>query len=501
MSPTRLGVVTCASLLSLALTACGDSKPASEMDAGPDVTTDAGTPADAGNTPDDAGTEPTDAGTPDAGPSCISVPAGEGGEARWQGLGSGVNGGNIYSRTDATADSSGNVLSIQHRLRPRPSNDDTDILLTKRSPEGQVLWQKAYGSTREDGARDLRADGTGHVFLAGTFGYKGASITATYASIDLGTGPLETVATNEDGFVAKVAPDGTTVWATPVTCSEESGVGELALLPSGNVLVAGGAKFQCPVKVGPDSFPAQGPSTNRSYVAELDGATGQLVWGMGVPGPRNSPTFVPRLATGPGGEVFIATLGETSPQVFALTADAARTQRWNRALPGLWDVRIAAHPDGGLYLVGLFEGTVDVGTGPLTAPAGDAAFVAARLDAEGNTVAARVLGPADDIYGEVDDVEVDGAGRLLVVGEGLVGPIDSGHGPFAVRGEFAALVDRDLTVTWARQFACSSPNGAGRRGEGVLVSGSLVLSSSVDLGAGPIPGDGTSQFFAVQYGP
>jgi hypothetical protein len=507
MNPTRPGVVLRACILSLALAACGDSKPPPEPDAGPGETPDAGT-ADAG-TPDagtsdagtaDAGTT-SDAGTPDAGPHCNSMSAGTGGEARWQGLGPGVNAGNIYSRTDATADSAGNVLLVQHRLRPRPSNDDADLLLTKLSPDRQVLWQKAYGSLIGDGARDLRVDARDHIFLAGAFGYSGGSGSPFAASIDFGTGPLQAVAANEDGFVVKLAPDGTTVWATPVTCSEASSVGELALLPSGNVLVAGAAKFRCAVKVGEASLLPQGVNA-VDYVAELDGATGQLVWGMGLPGPTNSPTFLPRLATGPAGEVFIAANDAGKTVVQALAADAARTQRWSRSLTGLRDVRIAPHADGGLYLVALFEGTVDVGSGPLTAPAGDTAFLVARLDAEGRTVAARVLGSANDIYGEVDDVEVDASGRLLLVGQGLKGPIDSGRGPLAVlQSEFAVLVERDLSAIWARGFLCSSPNGAGRRGDGVLVAGSLALGPSVDLGAGLIPPSDSSQSFAVQYGP
>ena len=503
--------MTRACILSLALAACGDSKPSPEGDAGPGDTSDAGIPdagaSDAGTTLDagttDAGTPDagtTDAGTPDPGPSCTSVSAGTGGEARWQGLGPGINAGNIYSRTDATADSTGNVLLLQHRERPRPNNDDADILLTKLSPEGQVLWQKSYGSLTRDGARDLRVDGKDHVFVAGVFGYNAGMSTATYASIDFGTGPLETVATNEDGFVAKLGPDGTTVWATAITCSEASTAGELALLPSGNVLVTGAAKFRCPVKVGTANLLPQGVST-VDYVAELDGATGQLVWGMGLPGPTNSTTFLPRVATGPAGEVFLAANDAGKTVLQALSADAARTQRWSRSLTGLWEVRIAAHPDGGLYLVALFEGTVDVGTGPLTAPSGEASFLVAHLDAEGRTVAARILGTADDIDGEVDDVEVDASGRLLLVGEGLVGPIDSGKGPFAVQGEFAVLVDRDLSAVWARGLRCSSPGGAGRRGNGVLVAGSLNLEPAVDLGAGPIAGNGTGQSFAVQYGP
>ena len=500
MSPTRLGVVTCASLLSLALAACGDSKPPPEADAGPGETSDAGTTADAGTTPD-SGTM-SDAGTtPDAGPTenCTSVSAGTGGEARWQTLGLSINAGTLYSRTDATADSSDNVFFVQHRLRP--GDDDSDILLRKLSPDGQTLWQKSYGSILGDGATDLRVDATGHAFLAGVFGYNAGSIHSAYGIIDLGKGPIQTAATNEDGFVAKIAPDGSTVWATPVTSVEQSSVGELALLPSGNVLVAGGVKSRSEVKVGTATLPSLGVYTNRVFVAELNGATGELVWGRGLPGFSSRPEYLPRLATGPGGEVFIQVNDEGKTVVLALGTDAARTQSWSRTLTGLWDVRIATHPDGGLYLAGIFEGTIDVGTGPLTAPVNDAAFLVMRLDAAGNTVAARILGQADDISGELDDVEVDASGRLLLVGEWLMSPIDSGQGPLDVRGEFAVLLARDLSAVWARGFRCSSPNGAGRRGDGVLVSGSLDLVPTADLGAGPIPSNRAGESFAVQYGP
>ncbi len=87
----------------------------------------------------------------------------------------------------AILDSAGNLIvvgtaDVFHVGENAPS---PDAFILKISPEGNILWQKAWGYTREerfaDEATDVAVDGDDNIYVVGNTGYNGTSFLLKYA--------------------------------------------------------------------------------------------------------------------------------------------------------------------------------------------------------------------------------------------------------------------------------------------------------------------------------
>ena len=104
---------------------------------------------------------------------------------------------------------------------------ESDIFLAKLSPEGNLLWLKAFGSTGEDSGRALAIDNNGSIVLAASFS----------RSIDFGLGPLESNG-NIDTAIVKFNPKGQTIWNRSYGTNLNDLVYDVATGPANQIVVA-----------------------------------------------------------------------------------------------------------------------------------------------------------------------------------------------------------------------------------------------------------------------
>ena len=149
-----------------------------------------------------------------------------------------LGGNNFGSARDVTIDSVGNVYvaggasssnfpivpsTIDHSvsgtcLSPG-SGGNMDIFVTKYSPTGTLLWSTLLGSPCYDRAYAIEVDAQQNVYLGGRAG-EGFPVSSGVVQPTFAGGPTGGAYGEQDGFLAKLSPDGknvlwSTYWGTP----------------------------------------------------------------------------------------------------------------------------------------------------------------------------------------------------------------------------------------------------------------------------------------------
>lgn len=249
-------------------------------------------------------------------------------------------------------------------------------------------------------------------------------------------------ATGDAGFVARLADDGTVVWVRVVQSRSTAAVYELAADPSGAVTVGG--PYRDDVSVGGVSRPAAGGGTD-AWFARI-APDGSVTWLQTFGGPNSD--GVNAVAVAPGGEAFV---------------------------------------------VGNFAGQATVAGQALTS-AGGRDGVALRVDPDGTVQWVRTAsgaGPNDYFTGA-------GASAGGVAFSGLAsGPVSVGGQTTAGAGMFAVGVTSAGDVRWLTSYAeagaCSaSMDAAG----GLLVGGGYSSASALGGRVGGRLRGGTDGYIA-----
>ena len=264
-----------------------------------------------------------------------------------------------------------------------------------------------HGDERLQTPQGIAGAADGSLYVIGAF----------EGTLDLGGGPLDNPSANfvHDVFLTKLGPDGAHVWSKQYgnQPDDQDGYG-VAVDSDGNVIATG--KFRGPIDFG----------------------GGELVEDQQE-------------------DVFVAKL---SPAGDALWARQYGDGYWQTARA------VAAGKAGEIALVGEYEGTLDLGTGPLPSKAGVEAFVA-MLSPDGDALWSRGFGgpSADHAYA----VAVDGAGNLIVAGC-VYGVVDFGGGETAGASDLDAFVASYAPgggLAWVRRFG----DGAEQCANAVAVDG------------------------------
>ena len=139
---------------------------------------------------------------------------------------------------------------------------DEETFLAKFDNDGNYLWSRSYGGKTRDYGEDLNCDEYGNVFMAGTF-----SDTARYGDeIVTGFGDL-------DHIVAKIDPDGNTIWTFVSGASGADVVWASAYDGRGNFIMSGWYRGNI---VFGDTM-AAGSATYNIYAGKLN-AAGESTW-------------------------------------------------------------------------------------------------------------------------------------------------------------------------------------------------------------------------------
>jgi hypothetical protein len=313
-----------------------------------------------------------------------------------------------------------------------------DIFVAKYDPTGNHVWSRRFGDTEEDGGWDIAVDRWGNVLLTG----------AMEGTVDFGGGPL-TGAGFADIFVAKYDPAGIHIWSARYGDTETDIGGGVAADGAGNVLVTG--HFGGRVDFGGGTLSSEG--SGDIFIAKY---------------------------TPEGSHIWSYRYGDTS-------YDAGND--------------IAVDGMGNVVVTGGFGGTVNFGGGPLTS-AGSGDIFVAKYDPSGSHMWSRHAGDVNGDAGFA--ITVDGAGDVLVTGffQGTAdlggGPLISA-GAWEI---FVAIYNSAGIHVWSQRFGDTlfdAGHGIATDALGnVHITGYFRVA--VNFGDGPLISAGSEDIFVAKLG-
>jgi fibronectin type 3 domain-containing protein len=248
-----------------------------------------------------------------------------------------------------------------------------DVFLAKYTSSGAFQWAKRFGGSGNDTGMAVATDGSGNVYVTGSF-----EGTANFGGSNLSSSGLR------DIFVAKYSATGTHLWSRKFGGSGDEVGYSLAVDTAGGLFLAG--KFQGSVNFGGASLSSAGG--DDIFLAKLSGADGSHVWSKGM-GSTSSDAALGVDVDGSGNAVLTgyftgtvnlggASLSGSGINVFVAKYSSAGAHVWSKQFGG-FDTQIAnsvaAGPNGQAIVTGYFASTVDFGTGLLTSLGGYDAFL------------------------------------------------------------------------------------------------------------------------------
>jgi hypothetical protein len=313
-----------------------------------------------------------------------------------------------------------------------PNAGDRDVFVMKLAPTGSTVWARQLGSAGDDFSRDVAVDGAGNVVVTG------------YTSGSL----FDTISGSRDAFVAKFDAAGDLLWGRQMSSGGvDSGWG-VAVDGAGNIVVAGSTEglLGDVHHGGVDAFVTKfDPSGTPLWTRQFGTGASDAARAVAVDGAGNV------LLTGytRGG---LSGSHRGSEDVFVVKLSPAGMTLWTKQLgTGAHDIPrgIVADGAGDIIVVGYTGGSL------WGANQGESDVFVVKLNAAGGEVWGRQVGtPASDI---ANGVATDGARNVLVAGYAsgdLAGPHRGGVDAFVMKYDAAG------DVVWTRQFGTTEADYA-----------------------------------------
>lgn len=303
------------------------------------------------------------------------------------------------------------------------SAGDRDVFVAKLDVDGEHLWSRMFSGQAADWAHGVAVDPAGNVFVGGSIG----------ATVDVDGIVVSAAAGPGDAFVAKLAADGTPLWAASYGDAAYQGVHSIAAFSTGDVVITGDAAG--PVDFGGGAVgPTSGGTALDVFVVKLSG-NGSHVWTVPFVGSGRERAHSVAIdsadrvvTTGQfTGTASFAGLDLTSAgadDVYLVKLDAAGTLVWGQrhgdsSIDNIRQVTVGADDD--VLLAGPVSGSTDLGCGPVGGEDGDPMGFVRRLDASGAHRLTHLFGdPSSDQppyamqYGQ--RAAAVAGGRLVVIG-------------------------------------------------------------------------------------
>lgn len=416
--------------------------------------------------------------------------------------------GDKFQTASAAVDKAGNIVVIGSFEETTDmgggiltSAGGSDVYLAKFDPKGAHIFSKRFGNASSQQGNGVTFDKDGNIYVIGSF----------QGSIDLGGGSLLS-AGGDDVFVAKLDSKGKHIWSSRFGgLSSQVGL-FIGVDEFDYVTVAG--QFAGTVDFGDGAQTSAGG--DDIFVLNLD-PSGGLLWSKRA-GDLGSDS-VGGMVVDTTGYVYLTgrfsyTIDFGGGLLTSIGADDIYVAKLDYYGGHLWSERagdlvgqqgtaIAVGEYGDVYVAGDFQGTADLGGGPLTSAGGTDIYVA-MLDSSGGPVWAKRFGDASDQHAA--GIAVDASGNVLVTGQ-LQGSMNFGDGPLTSAGGndiFVAKLDPSGTSLWSQSFGDSSFTQAGRSITSDA-SGSVIAAGSfggtADFGGGLLQCKGTSNAFVLKMEP
>lgn len=236
---------------------------------------------------------------------------------------------------------------------------------------GDLLFGRSAVPSGTGNASACAGDSTGAVYIGGIF-----SGTIRFYTSTGGLFPLTTQALGFAGFIAKLDAQGHVLWAQSVEPVGSATVTQLAVSPTGKLIVAG--YYGSTTVIGGRTLPdPSGTSQDENYVAQFD-SNGTLEWVVTLIGTVDD--YVRGVSVGPQGDVAVGgwfdspslSFGTTSGDGGVLSKSGTEAAgfvaaysstgqfRWARRIvgPEAADVRaVLVIDDGSVIATGAFRGT------------------------------------------------------------------------------------------------------------------------------------------------
>jgi Beta-propeller repeat len=374
---------------------------------------------------------------------------------------------------------------------------------------GPYTYASAYGNPAGKAGETrvglaVAADGAGNMLIAGAF-----SASITFGAITL-NGPGAT-----NVFAAKLAPDGTPIWAKVFGSGTNVSARGVAVDPQGNIVLAG--QFFGSVNFGGQSFQSVGPNFDDVFVAKLD-PQGNHLWSKSF-GDKDS-QFANAVAVGPTGDIavvggFQSTLNFGAVSIsnivplgmnqtldaFVALFDSAGNVKWANRLGDTADQvvqSVAVDKNGNVLVTGYTQGGIDFGQGaqPLT---GTQNAWAAKLSAAGSVTWGKLWGTQK---ASGHGIGADAAGNLFITGD-HEGPIDFGGG--ALPNDFGPNVFvTKLSSMGAHVWSKSYGDDDSQHAKGLAVDGkgqvvvTGTIAGSMDFGKVKLTSLGSLDVFVAK---
>ena len=346
---------------------------------------------------------------------------------------------------------------------------DENRFILKLDAAGNYLWVKNMGGISPEYGNGIKLDQSGNIYVAGNF--------SDSADFDPGPGVVQLNSEgSRDWFIQKLDSAGNLLWANHTGGMGDDGLLALSLDQQNNILATGRFIDTVDFDPGPGISQLASAGFVDVFVQKLD-PDGNYLWSRrmgGIRGDAGTDIVADKLGnvytTGsfrdlvdfdPGQDTSYLSSAFGSVDVFIQKLDAAGNFLWAKSLGANGtDVGISLDTDssGNIYVMGHFWGTVDFNPGPDTvnitgnALSGDIFIL--KLDASGNFVWARVLGPQSGLDGT--HLKVDENGNVYITGA-YWGTVDFDPGPdnfdLTAVGDldiFIQKMDTDGNFLWAR---------------------------------------------------
>ena len=296
-----------------------------------------------------------------------------------------------------------------------------DAFVAKYSgANGALQWLRRIGGVGNDRGQSIAADYRGDIAVTGYF---------TNDTVDFGNGVSVTAYSGPDTFVAKYSgTNGSHAWSRNFPNSSDDFGNAVAVGGSGDVFLAG--YFIGGIDLGGGALVSAG--ANDILLAKLSGATGGHIWSkrFGSTGPDIAKAiavdasdnvvvtgyFTQTVDFGGGplnagttgySDLFVAKYsGSNGAEIWSLNSGSTLFADEGKA--------IAVDPSGNVVVTGSFQGTIDLGGGPLVSAGLAELFVAKFSAARGDHQWSKRFGGVSDEIGF--GVAVDGNSYTLATG-------------------------------------------------------------------------------------
>jgi hypothetical protein len=378
------------------------------------------------------------------------------------------------------------------------------LFVAKFDSAGHFVWIRTADGPFNETLMNLGVDAAGDAYLFGNY----------RESITFGALTLSAAGPDENAFAAKLSADGNWLWAVQPEAAAGAYGFRSAVDAAGNQLISG--TFRGPIQIGTNHLQSL-PGQTSFYFAKLD-HDGHVAWAAksSMPGDYVYLGIQDVKADGAGG-FYLSGIFTDHISLGGLQLSAGSNQ-WSGFLArldgdggGVWaktlasGVDLGVADDGGLYVLGAFNGVLDLGGAVLTGSnfRWTPDRYVARLRPDGTAVWGRKLPLI--FYYSYSGLAVDSAGSVYMASPGS-GNIMVGETTFSSWNDYSSLMikyNAEGQRVWSKQITGQGGPvvySFGRDGLGnVIFSGGF--NYSVNLGPTNFSGSGGFNPFFVSMRP